>query len=425
MPFLGCLPFNEELNRYLLVVNNLPTADAKIIWRAEAHDYTASELRRGINLAEFYDNPFAGHVQNVDHQVRDQQQQERISGQLLLANHAPDLPGLAKRDTFRRQAFEQVVPVKHALRIQPLAPAETPPRGKVPVIVDTDLSSDCDDAGAIALLNTFMNQGEATLLACVANGHDRDLSCGATIQAINAYYGHGDVPIGTYHGTVGFTTGSQYTLPIHKRFAPDFPHDDKLPKGVDVYRRALAGAADGTVVIVSLGFLQNLDELLRSAPDAVSELAGPELVRKKVRRIVIMNNQQKEDEFVVTTWPTDILWTMDVGNHVFTGKSLAETPENNPVRVIYGLHGDAAHNSLRDGRQSWDLTASWLAVRGTSPWWDVAVGGLWKVDTQAGGGRWVDGPETNQRLVLFKLPPAEITRLIESELARPPSADKK
>ena len=106
-----------------------------------------------------------------------------------------------------------------------------------------------------------------------------------------------------------------------------------MPAGVDVYRRALAGAADGTVVIVSLGFLQNLDELLKSPPDAVSNLAGIDLVRKKVRQIVIMNNQQKEDEFVVTHWPTPILWTMDVGTTIYTGKSLAGTPENNPVRV--------------------------------------------------------------------------------------------
>ena len=287
------------------------------------------------------------------------------------------------------------------------------------MIVDTDMSSDCDDAGAVALLNSFMNQGEANLLACVANGRDRDLSSGAAIQAINAYYGHPAIPIGAWHGEAN-ATGSHYTQQVHRHFVPDFPSDDKLPAGVDVYRRALAAAADGTVVIASLGFLQNLDGLLKSGPDAVSPLAGLELVRKKVRKIVIMNNQQKEDEFVVTHWPTEILWTMDVGTVIYTGKSLAATPENNPVRFIYNLFGDGKYTALKDGRQSWDLTASWLAVRGTGELWDVTWGGYWKVNTQAGGGQWINAPHTNQGLILVKMPVPEVTRLIEAELSRPP-----
>jgi lysophospholipase L1-like esterase len=418
---LKCVPFDAELNRYTLVVKNLPTASAKIIWNNETSDFSADQLAQGVNLAaHFRDSPFAGNTQNVDNAVRDQQQQERISGSLSINNKTRDIPGLAQRDVFRHRADERFVPVTHTITIQPLATQQKQPPGPIPVIVDTDLSSDCDDAGAVALLNTFMNQGEAKLLACVANGHDADLSCGATIQAINAYYGHPAIPIGAYHGTIGFTTGSTYTKKVHQHFVPDFPTDDRLPAGVDVYRQALASAADGTVVVASLGFLQNLDELLKSAPDAVSNLAGLDLVRKKVRQIVIMNNQQKEDDFVVTHWPTPIVWTMEVGTHISTGKSLAGTPDSNPVRFIYGLHGDDKHNSLRDGRQSWDLTASWLAVRGPGELWDVTSGGYWKVDTQAGGGQWINGPATNQGYVMVRMPVPEVTRLIETELSRPP-----
>jgi len=421
LPILKCVPFNDELNRYTLVVKNLPTAQAKIIWGDEFFDFTAAELAQGVNLtAHIYKTPFAGQTQNVDNAVRDQQQQERISGSLFVNNKTKDIPGLAQRDVFRHRADERFLPVTHTITIQPLAAEKKQPKGPIPVIVDTDISSDCDDAGAVALLNTFMNQGEATLLACVANGHDADLSCGATIQAINAWYGHPAIPIGAYHGTVGFTTGSTYTKQVHQHFVPDFPADDKLPAGVDVYRRALASAADGTVVIVSLGFLQNLDELLKSGPDAVSDLAGLDLVRKKVRQIVIMNNQQKEDDFVVTHWPTEIVWTMEVGTHISTGKSLAATPADNPVRFIYGLHGDDQHNSLRDGRQSWDLTASWLGVRGPGKLWDITSGGYWKVDTQAGGGQWVNGPATNQGYAMVKMPIPEVIRLIEAELSHPP-----
>ncbi|HEX4142192.1 MAG TPA: GDSL-type esterase/lipase family protein [Pirellulales bacterium] len=424
-PILKCVPFDDELNRFTLVVKNLPTAQAKIRWHNESADFSAAELAKGVNLAaHFRDTPFAGHMQDVDNAVRDQQQQERISGSLWLKNKEKDLAGLAQRDTFRKRASTRFVPVTHTLRIQPLASPQAQPPGPIPVIVDTDMLSDCDDAGAVALLNTFMNQGHATLLACVANGRDVDLSSGATIQAINAWYGHPAIPIGTYHGPTA-PGRSTYTLKTHQHFVPDFPNDDRLPAGVDVYRQALARAADGTVVIASLGYLQNLDDLLKSPPDGVSNLSGLELVRKKVRQIVIMNNQQKEDEFVLAHWPTPILWTMEVGSHIYTGKSLATTPQENPVRFIYAHHGDEQHNSLRDGRQSWDLTASWLAVYGPGELWDVASGGSWKVNTQAGGGEWINGPATNQGFVMVRMPVPEVTRLIEAELSRPPMVGKK
>jgi len=113
------------------------------------------------------------------------------------------------------------------------------------------MNSDCDDVGAVALLNSFMCQGEATLIAAVVNTRDQDLSSGAVVQAINAYYGHPTVPIGAYHGEPGPAAPitsvlapprpgvswptqplrSHYTRKVHEQFVPDFPTDDKLPAG--------------------------------------------------------------------------------------------------------------------------------------------------------------------------------------------------
>ncbi len=419
-PVRKFVPFDDELNRYVLVVKNLPTAQAKIIWKDNAQDFTAAQLDKGINLAaEFSDSPFVGNIQNLDNAVRGLRQQERISGDLFIKTSTRDVAGQTEREAMKQTALARFVPVAHTIKIQPLAALQKQPQGPIPVIVDTDMSSDCDDAGAVALLNTFMNQGEANLIACVANGHDTDQSSGAAIQAINAYYGHPSIPIGAGHGeTIRF--GSTYTKKVRERFVPDFPTDDKLPAAVDVYRRALASAADGTVVIASLGLLQNLTDLLKSKPDAVSNLAGPDLVRQKVRKLVIMANGTKDDELVVTTWPTDILWTMDVGTVIYTGHSLASTPQNNPVRFIYENFGDGDYNALKNSRSSWDLTAAWLAVRGPGELWDVSSGGYWKVNTKDGGGEWINGPPTNQGLIMVKMPVPEVTKLIEAELSRPP-----
>jgi hypothetical protein len=58
LPFV---PFNQELNRFTLVVKNLQGDKAKVAWGAAAKVFTRKELERGINLAEAFEdgNPFS------------------------------------------------------------------------------------------------------------------------------------------------------------------------------------------------------------------------------------------------------------------------------------------------------------------------------------------------------------------------------
>jgi hypothetical protein len=321
-PILKCLTFDKELNRYTLIVKNLPTAQTKIYWGDQQLDFSSEELAKGVNLAAVmpgWGNPFGGRFSDVDNGVRMQQQREGISGSRLVQGK-PDPQADAKREAALQVARSRVVPVKTKIVIQPLAPVKKQPKGPIPVIVDTDLDSDVDDVGAVALLNSFMVRGEAKLIACVHNTSNVQLSSCATIQAINAYYGHPSIPIGQYHGEPGPKTqmtsvllpappngyhgparvcGSSYTIQIHQCFNPEFPNDDKLPAGVDVYRKALASAADGTVVIASVGLMENLQDLIQSEPDSVSDLNGLDLVRTKVRELVIMANTVPQDSYVL------------------------------------------------------------------------------------------------------------------------------
>ena len=77
----------------------------------------------------------------------------------------------------------------------------------------------------------------------------------------------------------------------------DFPHSAKpdtgMPDALAIYRKALASAPDGSVVICSVGALSNLEDLLRSRPDDRSPLPGAELVRTKVKNTVIMEDLMK------------------------------------------------------------------------------------------------------------------------------------
>jgi hypothetical protein len=74
LPFL---PFNEELNRYMLVVNNLGAEQAEVSWGPTSKTFTRAQLEAGVNLAaEFLDNPFSKPFQDLDRAVNTKQQFE-------------------------------------------------------------------------------------------------------------------------------------------------------------------------------------------------------------------------------------------------------------------------------------------------------------------------------------------------------------
>jgi hypothetical protein len=434
-PALKFLTFDADLNRYILTVKNLPTARTKIYWGDLNQDFSSGELARGVNLSAKLPawNPFGGIDSAIDNGVRGQQGTDRDLGTAVNQGH-PDPQADAKHEAALQVMRDRIKPAEIKMAIQPLAPVEKQPPGPIACILDTDLDGDVDDVGALALLNDFMDQGEATLLAVVHNTVNTNQSSCATIEAVDTWYGHPDIPIGQYLGEhpqtpilskvdpappgpgayhdPPITSGSKYTLLIHQRFDPGFPNDDKMPAGVDVYRKALAAARDGSVVIVSVGLMHNIQDLIQSQPDSVSPLSGMDLVKKKVRQLVIMANTVPPDLYLLNKWPTKILWTCDVGSFIGTGPSLIPTPENNPVRVAYDLFG-----VLHTGRQSWDLTAAWLAVRGPGELFDVISGRPQYIsdiihDTVR------DHP--NESVVTIRMPFDKVGQVIGAELARPP-----
>ena len=95
--------------------------------------------------------------------------------------------------------------------------------------IHTDMGSDCDDAGALAVLHALADAGEARILGVIFSSGKNRYGVG-TCDAINTWYGRGDLPLGQYKGDdVGDPTDS-YT----KRIATDtklFGHDivDQAP----------------------------------------------------------------------------------------------------------------------------------------------------------------------------------------------------
>jgi hypothetical protein len=63
---LSYVPFNQELNRLTLVVNNLPKPQAEVTFGSQTKTFSREQLASGINLAdEFLENPFAAPFQQV------------------------------------------------------------------------------------------------------------------------------------------------------------------------------------------------------------------------------------------------------------------------------------------------------------------------------------------------------------------------
>lgn len=71
------VPFNKELNRFMLKVKNIPSGKYKVTWGESTQSFSADELKEGINLADlFHTNPFSEAFAKVDEAVMKKQTYE-------------------------------------------------------------------------------------------------------------------------------------------------------------------------------------------------------------------------------------------------------------------------------------------------------------------------------------------------------------
>ena len=258
----------------------------------------------------------------------------------------------------------------------PASPADSaassePRAAKPKVIFETDFTLDVDDVGALAVLHALADRGEVDILAVSYNDAQRNAA--AAIRAVNAWYGRADLPVGVFQGALDDPDDehSRYIDPL-ARMAPT-TGEAVVDSSLNVYRQALRAQPDGSVTIASVGFLNNLHNLLRHER---------ELVRAKVKILVAMggvrndgfnfvrHNLVGQTQHVLTHWPTPIVVSQE-GGDIQTGALLRQTPAENPVREAYRLwwHGEVKN------RSSWDQVAVLYAVRGAGDYFEeVATG---------------------------------------------------
>jgi inosine-uridine nucleoside N-ribohydrolase len=302
------------------------------------------------------------------------------------------------------------------------------------IIIDTDIGSDCDDAGALATLHALADSGEAEILACIYSSGRNPYGPGC-ISAINTYYGRPGIPIGAAAESELGDPRNDFLQPIatnQKLYRHPVMSRQEVPKLVSVYRSALVNAPDRSVQLVSIGHTQGLYDLLQSPPDATSPLPGRDLVQRKVQSWVAMagqfpnesepgwnfgkNGAARYSRSVVQNWPTPIVFSgYEIGAAIPTGRALRATPIDNPVREAYRLWDQA----LEQGRASWDQTAVLYAVRGAADYWELRRGRC-DVD-DAGRTHWQDDSQGPHAYLVQRMPPADVANVIEQLMCRVPA----
>jgi hypothetical protein len=107
----------------------------------------------------------------------------------------------------------------------------------------------------------------------------------------------------------------------------------------------------------------------------------------------------------------------EIGTRIFTGKALRAAPEASPTRAAY-LHFNGLEN-----HESWDQTAVLYAVRGAGDYWTESEPGLclMHASLRSAYNEWIPTPRKTHRYLIEKMPAAEVARVIEDLMMRPPA----
>ncbi|MEX0882130.1 MAG: nucleoside hydrolase [Cyclobacteriaceae bacterium] len=305
------------------------------------------------------------------------------------------------------------------------------------IIIDTDLRSDVDDAGTLALANALADMGECELIGVVAS-QTGPFIVGA-INAINTWYGRSEVPIGL---------SPKEDLRFDDHYAPEIGNPDNYPisqknstatESTTLYRRLLKNAPDNSVKIVVIGGQTPLRLLLDSKAnhegDGSINQTGRELVKAKVSGLYLMAGNftdpdhaehnimldREASQHIAENWPTTIIYSgFEIGRQVITGGNLSN-PDQNPVSRAYQLFPAGGVGNI-SGSSSYDQTILYFAVRGAEagdiPLWTLSEPGT--VSFPEGKTVFKGHPKGKHRYLKAKAPYETVAKVIDSLMVQAP-----
>lgn len=296
-------------------------------------------------------------------------------------------------------------------------------KSSVTVILDTDIGSDCDDVGALALLLEYAKQKRASILSVIYSSGAVPYGVGV-VDAINRYYGFDSIPIGASHdGSIGDIDDKMDAEKLSKdtaAFGNRVIRNADVPEHTELNRKLLSQQPDESVTYITIGHTKALHDLLESSADSHSELNGFDLVTRKIKSWVALgglcsrtghyvkdwnfsfNNAAPYTKRLIERFPKPIYF-VDGGTNVMTGKALKDTPTGNIVRTAYrDWLWKVEKKTLDDQRPSWDLATVCYAIEGLGNYFDFSGFGHLDIDIEKGC-RWRESDtQTNQRFVIQK-----------------------
>lgn len=296
------------------------------------------------------------------------------------------------------------------------------------VILDTDIDSDVDDVGALAMLHTLADHGVVDILGVIVTSNDKHAPL--CTDAINHYFKRPGIPVGVQKG-IQLSEFSRYTKQISEEFSHTLASYEEAVDATALYRKLLSAQPDSSVTIITIGHLTNLRNLIESLPDQYSDLSGIDLIKKKVKLWSCMGGmfpEGKEANFYrpdpastricVEKWPVPVVFAgWEVGNKVITGGQFLQkalTLES-PVWRAYQLYNNF------QGRQSWDQVSILYAATSSNDYWTDQQGECVVADN--GSNSWINGKSTGQSYLVEKMNPAEVAKVIDALMAGMYSSD--
>lgn len=266
------------------------------------------------------------------------------------------------------------------------------------VIFDTDIDSDVDDVGALAMLLNMHNSKVIELAAIIVTSDDPYAPL--CISAICNFYGQPNIPIGFLKEQSELKNHSRYTRQISEQFSSSLDSHLQAEDGTTLYRRILSQSKNNSVTIITVGHLSSLMRLLQSAPDEHSHLTGQKLADKKTKQWYCMGGQYPSGKeanfyrpdplstyFSLQNWHKPVIFCgWEIGNKVLTGGGRVKEAlaENHPVYQSYLLYNNFA------SRPSWDQLAVYLLSKDSATYIERVSNGYCEVN-EAGENRWVEG----------------------------------
>ena len=283
-----------------------------------------------------------------------------------------------------------------------------------PVIFDTDMGNDVDDALALAILHTLTDRGECELIGVTLT--NANPAAVPYVRMVNRFYGRPDLPVGAALRSLKGGADDSYLSAALKTAPAEYRREEKAETAVQVLRRLLAQSKE-KVVIVQVGFSTNLAALLESKTDG-------ELVKSKVALVSAMAGDFSggKPEYnvkidvpsakaVFERWPTPVVFSgFEIGRDLLFPAASIEKDFSyarwHPVAESYRAYKKMPYN-----RPTWDLTAALQAVRPDRHYFETSPAGSVTVD--ASGNTHFEANPTGTRRYL-KLDPASRPRVIEA-----------